>query len=134
MRYQRGIYGSLGSALLLAFILAGGLFYMTHMPGKSHSGALPPLSAGEAQLADGLRQHIAVLAGDIGERNIWRVDTLDATADYIEKTLQASGYVVSSQYFTAQGKAVRNLEVMLDGTSRAEESVVIGAHYDPDGF
>jgi Zn-dependent M28 family amino/carboxypeptidase len=103
---------------------------MTHMPGKPHSGPLPPLSAGEAQLADGLRQHIAVLAGDIGERNIWHDDTLDATAGYIEKTLQASGYAVSSQPFTAQGKHVRNLEVVLDGTSLAEETVVIGAHYD----
>jgi Zn-dependent M28 family amino/carboxypeptidase len=130
MQYRRSIYSSLGSALLLALILAGGLFYMTHMPGKPHSGALPPLSVGETQLADDLRQHIAVLAGDIGERNIWRGDTLDATADYIEKTLQASGYAVSSQSFTAQGKDVRNLEVVLDGSSRAEESVVIGAHYD----
>ena len=130
MRLRRGIYASLASALLLALLLAGGLFYMSHMPGKPHAGPLLPLSAEEAQLAYGLREHVGVLAGDIGERNIWRNDTLEATADYIEKTFQASGYRVSSHPFTAQGKQVRNLEAILEGGSRAEESVVIGAHYD----
>ena len=130
MRYRRSLYGSLGSVLLLALILAAALFYMSHMPGKSHSGPLQPLTAEEARIADGLRQHIGVLAGDIGERNIWRGDTLDASADYIERSLQALGYRVDSQAFTAQGKAVRNLEVALEGDTRGEEIVVIGAHYD----
>jgi hypothetical protein len=130
MRHLRSLYGSLGSALLLALILAAALFYMSHMPGKPHSGPLPPLNAEEVRLADGLRRHIGVLAGDIGERNIWRGGSLEATADYIEKSLQALGYRVDSQPFTAQGKAVRNLEVVLEGNAKAEESVVIGAHYD----
>ena len=35
---------------------------------------------------------MVVLAGDIGERNVWRAGTLPAAADYIESTLSAAGY------------------------------------------
>ena len=103
---------------------------MTKMPGKPYSGALPPLTAEQVRLADHLRKHITVLSEEIGERNIWRDGTLDATAGYIEKSLQAMDYAVSSQAYTVQGTSVRNLEAMLGGTSLAEEIVLIGAHYD----
>jgi len=53
-----------------------------------------------------------------------------AMAGYIEETPQSKGYVVSSQAYTVQGTSVRNLEVVLGGTSLAEEIVLIGAHYD----
>ncbi|MEN8108446.1 MAG: M28 family peptidase [Pseudomonadota bacterium] len=103
---------------------------MTDMPGKSSSGVLPPLTTKQARLADRLRKHIAVLSEEIGERNLWRDGTLEATADYIEETLQAMDYAVSSQTYTVQGTRVRNLEAVLGGTSLAEEIVLIGAHYD----
>jgi Zn-dependent M28 family amino/carboxypeptidase len=111
-------------------MLGGGIMYMTHMPGKSWSGVLAPLTMEQARLADHLRKHIAVLSEEIGERNLWRNRTLDATADYIEKTLQAMGYTVSSQVYTVQGTSVRNLKAVHGGTSLAEEIVLIGAHYD----
>jgi Zn-dependent M28 family amino/carboxypeptidase len=104
--------------------------YMTHMPGKSWSGVLPPLTTEQARLADRLRKHITVLGEEIGERNLWQGGTLDVTAKYIEETLQATGYAVSSQTYTVQGTSVRNLEVELGGTSQVEEIVLIGAHYD----
>jgi Zn-dependent M28 family amino/carboxypeptidase len=111
-------------------MLGGGIMYMTNMPGKSWSGVLPPLTMEQERLAKHLRKHIAVLSEEIGERNLWRNRTLDATADYIEKTLQAMGYTVSSQVYTVQGTSVRNLEAVHGGTSLAEEIVLIGAHYD----
>ncbi|MEA3484159.1 MAG: M20/M25/M40 family metallo-hydrolase, partial [Pseudomonadota bacterium] len=83
-----------------------------------------------ARLADRLRKHITVLSEEIGERNLWRDGTLDATADYIEETLQAMDYEVSSQVYTVQGTSVRNLEAVLSGTTLAKEIVLIGAHYD----
>ena len=103
---------------------------MTHMPGKSWSGVMPPLTAEQARLADRLGKHIAMLSEEIGERNLWRDGTLDAAADYIEETLQSRGYAVSSQVYTVQGTSVRNLEAVHGGTSLAEEIVLIGAHYD----
>lgn len=130
MRRRPGIYRSLSYALVLALMLGGGTLYMTHMPGKSWSGILPPLTMEQARLAARLRKHIAVLSEEIGERNLWRDGTLDATADYIEETLQAMGYAVTSQAYTVQATSVRNLEAVLVGASLAEEIVLIGAHYD----
>jgi hypothetical protein len=115
-------------ALILA--LAAGLRYMTHMPGSSHAGPLPPLSGAEAELRDRLGRHVAVLAGEIGERNLWRHEALEASAEYIEQAFRAAGYEVTSQHYTAQDKTVRNLEAVLPGVSHATEIVVIGAHYD----
>jgi len=71
-----------------------------------------------------------VLSEEIGERNLWRDGTLDATADYVEETFQSMGYAVSSQVYTAQATSVHNLEAVHGGTSLAEEIVLIGAHYD----
>ena len=45
--------------LALAAAGCGALHYMTAVPGKPHRGALPPLTAGEAALADSLKRHIA---------------------------------------------------------------------------
>jgi hypothetical protein len=130
MRHRRAGYRSLCYALVLALTLGGGVLLMTDMPGKSWSGVLPPLTVEQVRLADRLRKHIAVLSEEIGERNLWRDGTLDATADYIEESFQAMDYAVSSQAYTVQGTSVRNLEAVLGGTSLAEEIVLIGAHYD----
>jgi len=56
--------------LVLTLMLGGGILYMTHMPGKSWSGVLPPLTIEQARLADRLRKHIVVLSEEIGERNL----------------------------------------------------------------
>jgi Zn-dependent M28 family amino/carboxypeptidase len=117
-------------ALILMLVLAAGLRYMTHMPGSSHAGPLPPLSGAEAELRDRLVRHVAVLAGEIGERNLWRHEALEASAGYIEQAFRAAGYEVASQHYVVHGKAVRNLEAVLPGASHAAEIVVIGAHYD----
>ena len=130
MRHRPGIYRNLSYALVLALMLGGGILYMTHMPGKSWSRVLPPLTMEQARLTDRLRKHIVVLSEEIGERNLWRDGTLNTTADYIEETLQAMGYAVTSQAYTVQATSVRNLEAVLGGTSLAEEIVLIGAHYD----
>ena len=130
MRERRRQHQSLIAALTLALILGGAAFYMTYMPNKSWSDELPPLTVEQAEIADRLRRHIQVLAADIGERNVWREDTLETAAEYIESALQATGYAVSSQVFTAQAIGVRNLEAILEGHSPAEDIVVIGAHYD----
>src|SRR5210317_738427 len=126
MRKRHRKHQSLVAALTLALILGGAAFYMTDMPNKSWSGDLPPLTLEQAEIGERLRRHIQVLAADIGERNVWREDTLETAAEYIESTLQAAGYAVSSQVFTAQATGVRNLEAILDGYSPAEDIVVIG--------
>ena len=116
--------------LTLVLLLGGGVFYMTDMPGDSHAGALPPLSADEMLLRDRLERHVTVLAGAIGERNVWRHEALETAAGYIEETLRDMGYPVAAQAYAAEGKVVRNLEAEITGTLWPDEVVLIGAHYD----
>ncbi len=116
--------------LSLVILLVGSVFYMISMPGNSHSGVLSPLSVDEALLRDRLERHVTVLAGEIGERNIWHHDALEAAATYIEEALQAFGYTVATQEYVVKGKTVRNLEVEIRGSRWPDEIILIGAHYD----
>jgi Zn-dependent M28 family amino/carboxypeptidase len=73
---------------------------------------------------------VARLAGDIGERNVWRPAALEQAARYVEAALGEQGDTVAGQEFTAQGVRVRNLEMERRGTAGGSEIVVVGAHYD----
>jgi Zn-dependent M28 family amino/carboxypeptidase len=77
-----------------------------------------------------LRRHVETLAGDIGERNVYHEAELNAAANYIESELAAMGYAVNRQTYLARGVASSNLEVVLPGQRWADESFVVGAHYD----
>ncbi len=107
-----------------------GISCMISMPGRSHSGPLPPLTTDEAALRGRLERHVRKLAGDIGERNVWTAGTLDAAAAYLRGELATAGYAVAEQTFEANGQTVRNLEAERKGTTASEEIVIVGAHYD----
>jgi len=81
-----------------------------------------------ATLADRLRRHVNTLAGEIGERHVWRPKALEAAARYIEAEFSAVGYEVASQAYETHGVSCRNLEVTVPGASKA--IVLAGAHYD----
>jgi Zn-dependent M28 family amino/carboxypeptidase len=92
----------------------------------------------------GLRNHVAALAADIGERNIWRYKQLQHAADYIEAEFRSYGYSPSRQTYEVSRLPVSNIEVILVGApdvrpaearyaSRADEIIVLGAHYDTVG-
>jgi Zn-dependent M28 family amino/carboxypeptidase len=104
--------------------------YSLRMPGKTHSGPLPPLTAEEARIRDRLVAHVGILAGTIGERNLWRYPALSAAADYIEETLAGQGYRPADEPFASGGERVRNIVAVLPGRSVPEEIVLVGAHYD----
>src|SRR5690606_13766029 len=74
-------------------------------------------------------KHVHVLAVDIGERHTARPEALSAAARYIEQALASSGYAVRRQTYEADGVVCANLEVELLGRERAEEILLIGAHY-----
>ena len=117
----------LGLVLLAAFLA---VLYCTRMPGRSHAGPLAPLTEGEQALRDELREHVGVLGGKIGERNMIRLRALRAAADYLRASFAGMGYDVREQAFRVQGEEVRNLEVEVRGSARPEEIVLVGAHYD----
>lgn len=101
-----------------------------HMPGTSFRGPLPPLSPSQIVLRDTLQHDIERLAGEIGERNMNRFHSLELAADFLESSLASAGYTVQRQPYRVDGMTVSNLEVEIPGSSRADEIVVIGAHYD----
>jgi Zn-dependent M28 family amino/carboxypeptidase len=103
---------------------------MSRMPGRSHRGPLPPPTAAEESLRRRLEGHVRALAGEIGERHLWRPEALAAAAGYVEAELAAAGLAVAGQEYTVEGRVVRNLVAEIPGTSSAQEIVVVGAHYD----
>jgi len=88
------------------------------------------MDADQGPLAARLRRHVEALAGDIGERNVWRPGTLQDAADYIRGEFAALGFAVAAQSYRAEGQECENLEIVLPGGSRSSEIVLLGAHYD----
>lgn len=79
-----------------------------------------------------LEQYLDVLCVKIGERNLKTPEALEKTAIWLESTLGSGniGYPIKRQIYEVNGNAVRNLIAELPGTTRKDEIVVIGAHYD----
>jgi Zn-dependent M28 family amino/carboxypeptidase len=119
------------------------------VPGRSFRGALPPLTGEEADLAQRLKNHVEVIAGEIGPRSLTAApENLEIVAAYIERSFSANGCHLESQQFpvnlldytySATTRAittsnpqhtVRNVIGELPGRDHADEIIVIGAHYD----
>jgi hypothetical protein len=115
--------------VVIALISVGG-GCMMRMPGQSHKGALPPLTAEESAMADRLRGHVVMLAGEIGERNIHHYRALHSAADYIESSFSGIGLPVREETYRVEGKEVSNIVAEIKGSVHPDEVVVIGAHYD----
>lgn len=77
--------------------------------------------------ADMLRAHVGTLAGEIGERNVFRPGALHAAADFIAAEWEAQGYLVGAQVYEVHGVACSNLEVTRPGARTPDEIIVIGA-------
>ncbi len=100
------------------------------MPGTSHQGPLPPLTDEQARVQDRLEKDLARLAGEIGERNTRHPVAYAEAMRFIEGRLAAVGYEVGRQTYEVKGRSWSNLIAEIRGTGKAEEIVVIGAHYD----
>ena len=114
-------------ALGFAILLLGGWVYMFQMPGQSYKGS--PVSP-SPELVQDVKNHVFKLSGEIGERNLNYYNELQSAADYIQKELEKYGYHVSLQEYNIQEKKCANLIAEKMGTSKKDEIIVIGAHYD----
>lgn len=85
------------------------------------------------ELTERLGGHVQALAGEIGERNVWRGDSLARAAIWIEEVWEGQGFDVERQSFEARGVECSNLEVTVRGAERPDEIVLLGAHYDTVG-
>lgn len=107
-----------------------GVFMIITMPGRNHKGLLPPLTEEETSLAPGLRAHVEKLATGIGERSLLTPDALEEAASHIESSLREMGYSPEAQEYSVHGLSVRNIEAEIKGSTRPDEILIVGAHYD----
>lgn len=83
----------------------------------------------DAVLEDRLRRHVERLAGEIGERNVFRPQALHAAEAYIHDVWTRQGYEVLAQEYLAASVRSANLEIRVPG-QEGEKIILIGAHYD----
>jgi Zn-dependent M28 family amino/carboxypeptidase len=100
------------------------------MPGRSYAGPVYQPSPSEIAIQERLRRDVRALASDIGPRNVRHPEALEAAARHIQARLEKLGYQVTPQAFVTDGRPVRNLATEIRGTTRPDQIIVVGAHYD----
>ncbi|MCC6678769.1 MAG: M28 family peptidase [Phycisphaerales bacterium] len=129
-RVRRALWWG-GLALVLGLIGGIAASCAIRMPGRSFAGPLPAMSAMQLSLADELRADVEMLAGAIGERNVFHPEKLAAAEAYLTAELARAGYTVKKQVFTVRGVACANIEAEIPAADGAgPDIVIIGAHYD----
>lgn len=124
-----GIYGA-----LFVFFGVSGLWAYRVMIDIRPFVQRARLKGGEQQVIDdmekGLRAHVMMLAEEIGPRNVFVPEGLDAAARYIKGFWEEGEYEVQVQDFRVNTVACRNIIAELRGRWKPEEIIVVGAHYD----
>ena len=121
----------LGAFVLLAapaFLAVVAVLWMTSVPGRSHSGPLPPLTPEQARLAARLREHVQAIGST--PHNVSHPRELEQAARYIEEVLAGYGSAARRQVYQADGLDVRNIETVIEPATAEAETLVLGAHYD----
>ena len=100
-------------------------------PGENYHGVLPAVTDEQTSLAMHLREHVVTLSEKIGERNIPDHPVqLAASSKYIQDTLKRFGYTPKTQPYYVDGQPVENISAEIVGSTKPDEIVVVGAHYD----
>ena len=126
------ILGAFG--LLLVALPVAGVLWMTAVPGRSHTGALPPLTPEQVELVGRLQNHGEAIASL--PHNLGHPEELERAAAHIEAALERTGHAFHRQPFAAAGREVRNIEAVVEPAASAAgraKTLVVGAHYDSYG-
>ena len=125
-----------GAGLLLVFaaLIAATAWYVLGVPGKSFKGPEPPPTAAEEDLGKRLERHVVEIASK--PHNVAHYAELEQAATYLAAVLKSYGYEPLFQTYDTDGKAVRNIEIVLEPESAGPEttSLIVGAHYDSAGI
>ena len=113
--------------IVVAAVLVLLWWFEMRMPGQNVSKA-GPLSPDEVVLREELHANVQKLAGEIGERNMWRYAQLNAAADFIEDSFSRAGLRTRRDSYETGGQPCHNIEAEIPGNR--PEIIVIGAHYD----
>ena len=127
MIFKRILFSALRVLVAVVAVVALLWWLGMRMPGKNISKAAP-LSPDEVTLREELRADVQMLAGEIGERNMWHYVQLNAAADFIEDSFSRAGLHPRRDSYELRGQACHNIEVEIPGTR--PEILLIGAHYD----
>jgi len=120
--------GALVAIAVAAAAIGAALWFMVAVPGRSWSGKPPPPTDEDRRLRERLREHVHAIASR--EHNVWFPQELDRAARYIRDAFGGMGYEARDEAFQSGAVAVRNLVAEARGGARADEIVVVGAHYD----
>lgn len=91
---------------------------------------MPPAQPNHPVIRENLRLHVDRLAGLIGPRILSKPKSIEATIGYIDNQWAEIGFGVHRETFDAIGDTGTNLIVERTGTKRANEIILLGAHYD----
>jgi Zn-dependent M28 family amino/carboxypeptidase len=93
--------------------------------------ALPRPAFGEAmdkgEIRQRLQQHLQYLSVEIGDRSIYRPESLKAAEDYVAREFESLGYPVRRQTFICQRIEVANV---IAGDPDPQGYYLLGAHFD----
>ena len=81
-------------------------------------------------LVENLKKHVYKLSHEIGERNIYKYDKLNEAAKYIMEELKFFDYTIDLQAYSTRGKIFKNIIATKYGSKKADEIIILGAHYD----
>ena len=127
MILKRIVFSALRVLIAVVAVVALLWWFGMRVPGKNISKAAP-LSPDEIALREELRADVQKLAGEIGERNMWRYAQLNAAADFIEDSFSHAGLHPRRDSYELRGQACHNIEAEIRGAR--PEIILIGAHYD----
>jgi len=106
------------------------LIYYEIMPGSSYSGSFKPLADADAVTVDNLKGHVQMLAGTIGERTAEKYEKMNSAAQYIKYYFGQAGMKPMVQVYDIDSQKFENITAEMQGSTKPEEIIVIGAHYD----
>lgn len=118
-------------ALVVTVVAVGAaMWWMLAMPGTSWRGAAPPPTAEEGKLQVAIDADVRHLSAEIGDRSIYRPLALEAAAKRIEERFRAAGLTPRRETYEGPEGPMSNVIAEVAGGARADEIVVVGAHYD----
>lgn len=101
------------------------------MLAESEGGTLQTsLTKPEIESQKRLEANLKVLAGDIGERNLYQRASLLKAQNWIEGQFRQYGYSPLIQKFRVDGMECANIIVTRKGKTTPNEIIIVGAHYD----
>ncbi len=119
----------LGAGILVA-LLALFLAYAVLRARLAPTARPPAPGTGDPELTRRLHGHVHHLSVTIGSRSVHELEQLEAARDYLTAQLRAAGYAPAFQEVPYGGTDYVNVIASIAGTTRPEETVLVGAHYD----